>query len=74
MGRKNVLSIKGLIIKALSLTSLLLVKGGRNKCTKETVNVIGASSNMLTERTLVGIQNQAGLGGVLNYLSYARHV
>ena len=63
----------GLVSKALSLISLFLAKGGRNGGIEEIVDVVSVLSNTLTERMLVGIQNRAGLGGVLGYLFYTGH-
>ena len=54
-GRKDVLPTKGLVRKVLNFISLFFVKGGKNKCIKRTVDVIGASGNAFIKKALVGI-------------------
>ena len=55
MGRGNILPTKGPIGEMLSLTNLLLAEGGGDGGIKGTVDVINASSGMLTKKALVRI-------------------
>ena len=55
MGRGDVLPIKGLVGKALSLISLFLTKGSGDGGIKGIVNVVNASSGAFIERVLVRI-------------------
>ena len=49
----DVLPTKGFIYKALSLTNLLLTKGGGDGDTQGSVNTIGTFNGTLTEEVLI---------------------
>ena len=55
MRRKNVLPTKGLIYKALGLTSLLLTEGGKDGGTQGSVNIISVFGGTLPEGALVRV-------------------
>ena len=55
MGRREVIPSNGFVSEALSFTSLLLTKGGRNRSIKGTVDVINALSNTFIKKMLIGI-------------------
>ena len=64
---------KGLVSETLSLISLLPAEAGGDGDIKGTVDVINASSDVLTKRALVRTQHQAGLSGVFGHLSHIRY-
>ena len=51
----NVLPTKDFVYKALSLTNLLLTKGGGNGGTQGSVNIINISSGTFTKETLIKV-------------------
>ena len=55
MYRGNVLLIKGLVYKALGLTSLLLTKGGGDGGIQGSINIIGAFGGTFTKGILIRV-------------------